>query len=166
MLKIEIGSGANPQKGYVHHDIRKLPEIDIICDARNFPVEEHNKYDEVYASNILEHFNRFDVKSVLAHWTGLAKIGGQIKIIVPDIGEIMRQYVEGHIDHEFMVYLVYGGQDYEYNRHYYGFDVESLNKLFVECDMEVTKVIPGILWKNRKLDKYCPMITMFGKRLR
>jgi ribonuclease HII len=68
MLKLEIGAGTKPQPGYVHHDIRQLDDIEIVCDARSFPDDEKNKYDEVYASNILEHFSRFEIDSILKEW--------------------------------------------------------------------------------------------------
>lgn len=163
MIKLEIGAGENQQDGYLHHDIRPLDGIDIVCDARSFPDEEKNKYDEVYASNILEHFNRFEVEDVLREWGSLVKEGGELKIIVPDIREIMRQYVYSMITHEQMVYLVYGGNDYEFNKHYYGFDVESLKSLFEKVGFRVAKIQPGIPFEKR--DKfYCPMIIMTGVR--
>lgn len=64
-LKLEIGAGDKPRPGYVHHDIRPLEGIDVVCDARAFPASEKGKYDEIYAANILEHFNRFEVRKVL-----------------------------------------------------------------------------------------------------
>lgn len=166
MLKLEIGAGSKPQAGFIHHDIRPLPDIEVVCDARNFPPEEKNKYDYVYASNILEHFNRFEVRKVLQEWVSLLKIGGQIEIIVPDIKEICRQYVMGMIKHEFFVYLCYGGQDYEFNRHYYGFDVDALAALFESVNVKPIKSVPGVVWENRKVDVYCPMVRMIGERLR
>jgi predicted SAM-dependent methyltransferase len=94
-LKLEIGAGSNPQPGFVHHDVRELPDIDVICDARSFPAEHKGIYSEVYASNILEHFNRFEVEKVFAEWVSLLKPGGTMKIIVPDIQEIMPSVCRG-----------------------------------------------------------------------
>jgi len=163
--KLEIGAGENPQEGYLHHDVRDLPGIDVACDARKFPIEHKARYSEVYASNILEHFNRFEVESVFKEWVSLLHVGGVIKIIVPDIREIAYQFVNNHIDHAFFVYLCYGGNDYEYNKHYYGFDEDSLKALFEKNNLKVVKSVPGIPWKNRKLDRYCPMVIMWGEKL-
>lgn len=165
MLKLEIGAGAKPQPGYIHHDIRLLDDIEIVCDARSFPKGEKNKYDEVYASNILEHFSRFEIDSTLKEWISLLKPNGLLKIIVPDIREIMRQYIEGFIDHSFMVYLVYGGQDYEFNKHHYGFDLDSLCQLFIRNNLKIVSASGGIQWEKRKLDKYCPMIVIVGQKI-
>lgn len=60
--KLEIGAGTKPMAGYIHHDIRPLDDIEVICDARAFPAEHKGRYCEVYAANIIEHFNRFEVK--------------------------------------------------------------------------------------------------------
>lgn len=164
VLKLEIGAGSNPQEGYIHHDVRDMAGIDIICDARKFPSEHKDKYSEVYASNILEHFNRFEIDAVFKEWASLLHLGGVMKIIVPDIREISSQFVNGHIDHAFFVYLCYGGNDYEYNRHYYGFDETSLRVLFERHKLKIIKSSPGIPWEKRKTDRYCPMVTMWGKK--
>ena len=161
--RLEIAAGSKPQPGYLHHDIRPLPDIDIVCDARSFPVEHRGTFDEVYASNILEHFNRFEVESVLKEWVSLLRPGGLIKVIVPDVGEIARQYAGGMIDHEFFVYLMYGGQDYEFNRHYYGFDTGSLEQMFARCSLTSIDVKPGKAWEKRSVDRYCPMIQASGR---
>lgn len=163
-LRLEIAAGDKPQEGYLHHDIRPLPHIDVVCDARSFPQEHKGRFDEVYASNILEHFNRFEVRAVLQEWASLLRPGGLLRVIVPDLEEISRQFVGGHIDHEFFVYLVYGGQDYEFNRHYYGFTPDAAQALFESVGLEIVKVKPGKRWEQRTTDRYCPMIDIVGRR--
>ncbi|KQT78781.1 hypothetical protein ASG59_06225 [Methylobacterium sp. Leaf466] len=119
----------------------------------------------MYAANILEHFNRFEVNKVLREWVTLLKIGGKATIIVPDIKEITRQYVNGWIDHQFFVYLTYGGNDYEFNKHYYGFSPEHIEEVFAANGLKMVKCKPGKSWENRSSDKYCPMITAVGERV-
>jgi hypothetical protein len=166
LLKLEIGAGDKPRPGYIHHDIRPLPDIEVVCDARKFPAEEKGKYDEIYAANILEHFNRFEVHAVLKEWVSLLKVGGNATIIVPDLQEITRQYTNGFIDHEFFVYLAYGGNDYEFNKHYYGFSPAHLEETFRKCGLEPVRCTPGKRWEQRTSDRYCPMIVGVGKRVK
>lgn len=163
-MKLEIGAGSNPQPGYIHHDLRPLDDIEVVCDARQFPDEHKGRYDEVYASNILEHFNRFEIDAVFAEWISLLKPGGTMKIIVPDVKEICRQWVNDFIDHKHFVYLCYGGNDYDGNRHYYGFDTESLAQLFEKHGLEILTMKPGIPWEERKRDIYCPMVVATGRK--
>jgi len=163
-LKLEIGAGDKPQEGYVHHDIRPLPGIDVVCDAADFPAEHHGRYEEVYASNVLEHFSRFDIQGVLNEWVKLLKPGGVIKIIAPDVREIARQLISGHIDIKWFNYLMFGSNDYEHNVHKYGFDAVHLEEMLVAAGCEVVKTVPSRTWENRRLDKYCPMVTVWARK--
>ena len=165
-LKLEIGAGEKPQPGYVHHDGRPLEGIDIVCDAREFPPEHKGKYDEVYASNIIEHFNRFDMPKVLRHWVELLKIGGRIKIITPDMEEITRQYVHRQITHEQFVYLCYGGNDYEFNKHYYCFSPNHMVQVFANAGLHTESCKAGKTWVEKMDTFYCPMIVATGIRFR
>jgi SAM-dependent methyltransferase len=163
--KLEIGSGSRPRDGYIHHDIRQLDGIDVVCDARKFPEELYGSFDEVYASHVLEHFNRFEVKAVLQEWIKLLRPDGKIDIVVPDVREICRQFVEGFIDIEFFDYLMFGGNDYEYNVHKYGFDATHLEKTLNSLGMEIVSSIEGVKWEKRKKDKYCPMVRVVAKKV-
>jgi predicted SAM-dependent methyltransferase len=165
-LRLEIGAGNKPQPGYIHHDIRSLPDIEVICDARSFPPDQKDKYDEVRAHSILEHFNRFEIHGVLREWVTLLKIGGRLTVVVPDTREICSQYLSGQIAVDWFIYLTFGGQDYEHNRHYYGFDTDHIAGLFSTAGLEVISIKPGKTWEQRATDKYCPMITAVGRRVR
>lgn len=164
-LRLEIGSGDKPKPGFVHHDVRELPGIDVICDARAFPPEHFGRYDEVYASNVIEHFNRFEVKDVIKHWAKLLKVGGILHLITPDMQEITRQYVDKLITHDQFVYLCYGGNDYEYNRHYYAFSVEHMVLLFKQCGLATVRCDPGKPWGQKRDEFYCPMIVAKGMKM-
>jgi predicted SAM-dependent methyltransferase/glycosyltransferase involved in cell wall biosynthesis len=163
--KLEIGAGSKPRPGYLHHDIRPLEDIEIICDAKKFPDHLYETFDEVYSSNVLEHFNRFEVNKVLKEWTKLVRPGGLIEIIVPDLREISRQFTEGYIDFDFFNYLNFGGNDYEYNVHKFGFDVDVLEKMLKALHFEVISSQPGVRWEDRKIDRYCPMARIKAKKL-
>lgn len=162
--KLEIGSGSRPREGYIHHDIRQLDDIDIVCDARKFSEDLYGSFDEVYAYHVLEHFNRLEIKEVLAEWIKLLCPGGKIELIVPDVREICRQFVEGFIDIEFFDYLMFGGNDYEYNVHKYGFDATHLGKMLNSLGMEIVSSVEGVKWENRKRDKYCPMVKVVARK--
>lgn len=167
MKKLEIGAGTIRKNGFMHHDIRELEGIDIVCDARKFPDTYKGYFDEVHASNIIEHFNRFEIEKVLTEWCSLVKVGGYITIIAPDVREISRQLVEGYIDIPFFSYLIYGGQDYDFNKHFYGFDLEYISQLLIKRNFGITLLKPGKKFECvEKGKKYCPMLTVTGVRLR
>ncbi len=164
--KLEIGAGYKPRPGYIHHDIRPLDDIEIVCDAKKFPEEIYEQFDEVFASHILEHFNRFEVKNVLKEWSKLVRVGGIIDIVVPDVREMCQQLVEGHIDLEFFNYLMFGGNDYEYNVHKYGFDAALLGDMLAQLGFEIISSKSGPKWEERKRDRYCPMVRLVAKKVR
>ena len=164
--KLEIGAGSKPRPGYIHHDIRPLDDIEIVCDAKKFPEEIYEQFDEVFASHILEHFNRFEVKNVLKEWSKLVRVGGIIDIVVPDVREMCQQLVEGHIDLEFFNYLMFGGNDYEYNVHKYGFDAALLGDMLAQLGFEIISSKSGPKWEERKRDRYCPMVRLVAKKVR
>lgn len=54
-----------------------------------------NSVDEIYASHVLEHFGHREVPDVLKEWTRVLKFGGTLKLAVPDLEWIARNYLEG-----------------------------------------------------------------------
>ena len=58
-LKLEIGSGYNPQPGYIHLDVRAdLPQVDVICNIQNqrLPYVD-NAISEILANHVIEHIS-------------------------------------------------------------------------------------------------------------
>jgi hypothetical protein len=64
-----------------------------------------------------------------------------------------------------MVYLVFGGQDYEFKKHGYGFDLDSIKQIFIRNKLKVISASGGIPWEKRKSDIYCPMIVIVGQKI-
>lgn len=125
--RLEIGSGENPTPGYEHLDIRPLPGINVVADARDIPIDD-NIYDEILAVNILEHFNRNETVVVLKEWRRVLKPSGKITVLVPNIIGIFAAFIaEQDADEEFIERL-YGTQDYPENYHYNGFTKKTLAK--------------------------------------
>lgn len=165
MKKLNIGSGLKRKEGFLSHDIRPLEGIDIVCDAKKFPDELYGTFDEIFASHVLEHFNRFEIKSVLQEWSKLLKKDGIIDIVVPDVREISRQLVEGYIDIGFFSYLMFGGNDYEFNIHKFGFDLDYLEDILLSMNFHIFERIDSVKYEQRKKDIYCPMIRIRAKKI-
>ena len=165
MAKLEIGAGPVRKEGFMHHDIRPLEGIDIVCDAKAFPEKWHNYFDEVHASNIIEHFSRFEYGKVLDEWIRLIKVGGTITLIAPDMREISRQLTMSLIDIEWFSYLTYGGQDYEYNYHHLAFDVDRISSELLKRNMAITKFVHGKRFEMVEKKPYCPMFVVQAIKL-
>lgn len=65
---------------YLHsHDVTKLPFGD-------------NSADIIYASHVLEYFDRAEVVLVLEEWFRVLKQGGTLRLAVPDFEQMVRLY--------------------------------------------------------------------------
>ncbi len=68
---------------------------DMHCDIRNLPKDWTGRFDEVRASHVLEHFYMEEFDAVITEWTRVLKIGGQLRIIVPDLDVVVQALVLG-----------------------------------------------------------------------
>lgn len=58
---------------------------DFICDITRLPAEWSNKFDEVRASHVLEHFFLKEMDQILQEWIRVLAPDGILRIIVPDL---------------------------------------------------------------------------------
>ncbi len=120
-VKLNLGSGSLKIDGYKN--------IDIKDGIKAFPLSvKDGSCDEIRASHLLEHFGHQEVFDVIKHWTDKLKMGGVLKIAVPDFGKIAQAYIKQ--DKEFNVsgYLM-GGQTDTNDYHKSIFDRETLTIL-------------------------------------
>lgn len=143
-FKVEIGAGDHPLPGYLHLDVRPLPHIEFVADAKELPFDD-NIVDQLAAYNILEHFARKDVVPVLKEWHRVLRPGGFIEIFGPNLHGYMKAYVEGRDGWDFNRFeiWVYGHEDYEENFHKVGFSVDSLTQLLLESGFATVNSING-----------------------
>lgn len=149
--KLEIGCGTNPQKkDWVHQDIRKLSNIDLICDARKLPLENES-FNEIFSSHVIEHFGWREVKNVLIEWLRILEYGGRLEMITPDFFRLWENLVTqrnlpagnkwrgGPVDSAFVAYVTGGGQDYPENTHIAHYTADWYKKTLEElgCEVEI-----------------------------
>ena len=126
-------------------DIDPAGQPDIVLDGRSLGDLAGSQFDVVYCSHNLEHYFRHDVPRVLAGFFHVLKPGGFARIRVPDLLELMRRVVEGHVDLEAQLYVssagpiapldvVYGfgrrieDSGVDFFAHKTGFSVQSLTR--------------------------------------
>jgi len=139
--KLEIGAGRSPTFGFVHQDIRKLPHIEHVCDAKKLPFPD-NRFKEIRAVDVLEHFEWRDIRQVLKEWNRVLRPNGLIYIQCPNVAEICRLFLERNeiTDWEKFSYYMFGAQDYPENTHKTGFDMEGLSRILNETGYKVQKI--------------------------
>lgn len=85
-MKLNLGSGRKPLKGYVNCDIIKTKEVDKVFDLdKRFPFKT-NSIDEIFCENTIEHLNN-PVEFLNECWR-VSKGNAIIKIIAPHTSNI------------------------------------------------------------------------------
>lgn len=124
-MKIEIGGGPFP----AHPEFVQVDAIDwsertqleyTIADARKLPFRD-GECEEVFASNLLEHFPASETTAVLTEWARVLKVGGKLEIVVPDVVGILRDFFKGINDWNHCEERLRGSRDYPGNEHHNAF---------------------------------------------
>ena len=126
-MKLHLGCGNKYIEGYVNIDIRYLPGVDEVNNVGRLRNYKSHSIDVIYASHVLEHFSRWEYESVLKRWYELLKPGGVLRLGVPDFGEIVEYYNKTK-DLRSVSGMLYAGQDYPENNHYWVWDFNTLSK--------------------------------------
>lgn len=113
----------------VTFDIREDMKPDVICDVRYLPVPDE-QFDIIFSSHTLEHFSWRTVDKVLREWVRTLKIGGELRIVVPNLRYVGKRLFEDKIIPSDM-WVLYGEQDYQKNFHAAGFTPNLLKDLIV-----------------------------------
>jgi len=146
MKKLHLGCGDKIIEGYVNVDIRPNNGVDLVDDISKLEGIENESIDLIYACHVLEHFGRREYMKVLYRWYELLKGGGKLRISVPDMEKVFKKYSEGYPLKKLMGFL-YGGQTYEQNYHYVGFDFNTLKN-----DLENIGFKDVYLWDWRETE--------------
>lgn len=127
MVKLNLGAGGTELPDYTAIDRKLGTEV--------YPLEyEDCSVDEIRASHILEHFGHGQAFNVLQHWVSKLKVGGLIKIAVPDLKIISEEYLRGKRLN--VNGYVMGGQVDEDDFHKSVFDRETLTELMQKAGLE------------------------------
>jgi predicted SAM-dependent methyltransferase len=131
-LIADIGSG--PISPYmadegevVSFDIREDVKPDVVCDVRKLPVPDET-FDIVFSAHTLEHFGWTNVDKVLKEWTRTLKVGGELRIVVPNLRHVAKRVLDDMM-YPTDYWVLYGEQDYPKNFHSVGFTPNTLRDL-------------------------------------
>ena len=118
MIKLNLGCGDLHIKGYENIDIK---------DGKSAYPLSYSDVDEIRVSHLLEHFGHGEIVAVLKNWVDCLKIGGTLKIAVPDFKKIAQNYIDGAKQNT--VGYIMGGQTDDNDFHKCIFDKSSLTQM-------------------------------------
>ena len=137
MIKINLGCGwRNFGKDWIHIDGGDYLHLDS-KNIINLPYKD-NSADLIYASHVIEYFNREEIEGVLNEWIRVLKPNGKLRLAVPNFKEMVTMYLNGDINLESILGPLYGkmimGEEIIYHRTTY--DYMSLKTLLVDLGMK------------------------------
>jgi len=153
MIKINMGCGwRNFGKGWVHIDSGDYDHLDYesITDLKYFA---DDSVDLIYASHVIEYFDRETIPSLLREWKRALKPNATLRLAVPNFYEISRLYSDGLFPLDNFVGLLYGrmpmGKQMIYHKTVY--DTPSLKKILETCGFKDIKCYD---WRDTSHSKF------------
>lgn len=153
IMKLHLGCGNKILKGFINVDVREMEGVDLIDDVSKLKSITNNSVDLIYACHVLEHFGRHEYMSVLKRWYEVLNDGGILRISVPNFSEIVNQYNKNK-DLPKLIGLLYGGQTYEQNYHYYAWDFESIEKDLISIGFKSVDYYDWESTEHSKVDDF------------
>jgi predicted SAM-dependent methyltransferase len=155
-IKVIIGTRTWIDETWTHVDIDSRPltaadgsrhPVDVVCDARKLNLPD-NYADFVFTSECLEHFPWREYPKVLAEWCRIVKVGGRIRVEVPDFLLACKQILEGDSleTDRAMQQIFFAEQLNEYDFHYVGLTPRMLTDDFDKLNFEVERIERGSDW--------------------
>lgn len=151
-MKLDIGSQAARFKDYTTVDLY-APEADVKADAGNLPFPD-NSVTDIWASHILEHIPPPRVQPVLKEWLRVLVPGGRAMIVIPDLDDACRAWLERRPAAQSMIF---GAHD-EGQIHYLGWGALELRDELAAAGFHVITVqsmketaennLGGTYWHN------------------
>lgn len=132
LKKLNLGSGSHILEDYVNVDHREIKGVDLVADIRHLPFED-GTMEEIFLSHVFEHFTELQARDMVKYWYGLLKTGGMLRIIVPDIENMVLRFADGSISWDRLRKVVLGGQDYNSDYHFNMFSEKYLKELLTSC---------------------------------
>jgi len=91
-IKLHLGCGKRFLNGYTHIDLSDYSHIDYNHDIRTLPMIKPKSVELIYASHVLEYFDRIEVIDVLKEWFSKLQSGGVLRLAVPNFYALILAY--------------------------------------------------------------------------
>ena len=141
-LKINLGCGIKPMKGYVNVDLQsKCADFLMDITTKDPWPWEPNSAECVESYHVLEHLTAEDGKRVVRRAFETLKPGGRIVIECPDLERICERYPKSRRAARWGMYGM--GRWGEHQQHLYGYCGPTLALLFKETGFEGIDYGPG-----------------------
>jgi predicted SAM-dependent methyltransferase len=130
-MKLYIGSRKFRPDGFLTVDIDPKNQPDILADAAALTTVDSGTVDEIVAGHVLEHIPYPRSYQALAEWARVLKVGGVLKVGVPDLKLLCSMVLRG-VNVQAAIGMIYGVDRIEnvFEGHQYGYTLEMLVEMF------------------------------------
>ncbi len=91
---LNLGCGRRRHPAFTNVDFDSDDPAVMVCDLRKGIPFPDNHFGAVYHSHVLEHFSKSDAPKFLSECFRVMKPGGVLRVVVPDLERIVRDYLE------------------------------------------------------------------------
>lgn len=149
MIKINMGCGIrNFGEDWIHIDGGDYEHLDYksITDLRQF---EDNSVDLIYASHVIQYFDRVSVIDLLSEWRRVMKSDATLRLAVPDFNSIAQLYIDNKFNLNNFTGPLYGKMIMSEATIYHKtvYDLSSLKNLLENCGFSSIEVYD---WKLKE----------------
>lgn len=128
-MRLNVGSWTKvfPGDGWLNVDIVPAQGVNLVADGSRLPIRDA-AVEEVFASDVLEHFPWKRSLDVLREWHRVLAPGGVLKVKTPNLRSLAREISSASdpAQTRFLVRKVYGGQEQGGDFHFAGFTPDLL----------------------------------------
>jgi ubiquinone/menaquinone biosynthesis C-methylase UbiE len=119
---------------WIHIDAGDYPHLDYknITNLKDF---DDNSVDLIYASHVIEYFDRVEIIGLLNEWRRVLKPDGILRLAVPNFKVLSKLYLDGVIPLDNCLGPLYGRMTMDDSIIYHKttYDFESLETVLVSC---------------------------------
>jgi predicted SAM-dependent methyltransferase len=133
--RLHLGCGSKNIPGFYHIDVEEFAHLDRIQMVNDLSFIEDDSVELIYASHVLEHFNRHVYMEVLREWHRKLMPDGVLRLSVPDFAKTAKAYLDENVPTNGIRGLLgalIGGQRNEHDFHRMAFDRELLESNLLE----------------------------------
>jgi predicted SAM-dependent methyltransferase len=131
---LHVGCGPVNSPEFINVDALPYAHVHIVTDDISHLSDFANEtVDLVYMCHVLEHIKTPQVKRVLGEMQRILKVGGILRLSVPDFDQLLDVYHAAGEDLDVIRNQLLGGQDSDYNIHYSVFNRRTLAALLQEA---------------------------------
>ena len=129
-MKLHLGCGWRDFGGdWVHIDGGDYEHLDAHDITKLNQANE--SVDLIYASHVLEYFDREEAEKVLKEWVRVLKTGGVLRVAVPDFESMTKLYVDSSLPLRSFLGPLYGKMDMDHDTIYHKtvYDFSNLKQI-------------------------------------